>query len=116
MIRHYIGTRGISVIDVRRLFGMRAIKTESQIDLVVRLEQWDDNKFYDRLGIEDHFTEILDLQVPFVTIPVRPGRNLASIVEVAAMNNRHRRYGFNAAEELARRVDRRADMGISEKD
>ena len=98
MIRHYIELRGIGVIDVRQLFGMRAIKIESQIDLVVQLEQWDDNKFYDRLGIEDHFTEILDLQVPCVTIPVRPGRNLASIVEVAAMNMR--RDGFCLQKEL----------------
>ena len=111
VIRHYIELRGIGVIDVRQLFGMRAIKTESQLDLIVHLEPWDQTKFYDRLGIEDHFTEILDLQVPIVTIPVRPGRNLASIVEVAAMNNRHRRYGYNAAEELARRVDLRADAG-----
>ena len=111
MIRHYIELRGIGVIDVRQLFGMRAIKEESQIDLVVQLEQWDDNKFYDRLGIEDHHIDILDMQVPCVTIPVRPGRNLASIVEVAAMNNRHRRFGFNAAEELARRVDERANLG-----
>jgi HPr kinase/phosphorylase len=109
VIRHYIELRGIGVIDVRQLFGMRAIKTASQLDLVVHFEPWDDTKFYDRLGIDDHFTEILNIQVPFVTIPVRPGRNLASIVEVAAMNNRHRRYGYNAAEELARRVDRRAE-------
>ena len=111
VIRHYIELRGIGVIDVRQLFGMRAIKTDSQVDLIVQLEQWDSSKFYDRLGIEDHFLEIMDLQVPCVTIPVRPGRNLASIVEVAAMNNRHRRYGYNAAEELARRVDQRADLG-----
>ena len=111
VIRHYIELRGIGVIDVRQLFGMRAIKTDSQVDLIVQLEQWDSTKFYDRLGIEDHFLEIMDLQVPCVTIPVRPGRNLASIVEVAAMNNRHRRYGYNAAEELARRVDQRADLG-----
>jgi len=109
VIRHYIELRGIGVIDVRQLFGMRAIKVESQLDLVVHFEQWDNTKFYDRLGIEDHFTEILDIKVPCLTIPVRPGRNLASIVEVAAMNNRHRRYGYNAAEELARRVDLRAD-------
>ena len=95
--------------SVRQLFGMRAIKEESQLDLVVHFEQWDQNKFYDRLGIEDHFTELLDIQVPIVTIPVRPGRNLAAIVEVAAMNNRHRRYGFNAAQELVRKVDQRAD-------
>ena len=109
VIRHYIELRGIGVIDVRQLFGMRAIKEESQLDLVVHFEQWDQNKFYDRLGIEDHFTELLDIQVPIVTIPVRPGRNLAAIVEVAAMNNRHRRYGFNAAQELVRKVDQRAD-------
>lgn len=109
VIRHYIELRGIGVIDVRQLFGMRAIKEESQLDLVVHFEQWDQNKFYDRLGIEDHFTELLDIKVPIVTIPVRPGRNLAAIVEVAAMNNRHRRYGFNAAQELVRKVDQRAD-------
>ena len=111
VIRHYIELRGIGVIDVRQLFGMRAIKVESQLDLVVQFEPWDQTKFYDRLGIEDHFTNILDVDVPIVTIPVRPGRNLASIVEVAAMNNRHRKFGFNAAEELARRVDMRATLG-----
>ena len=111
VIRHYIELRGIGVIDVRQLFGMRTVKTESQLDLIVHLEPWDQTKFYDRLGIEDHFTEIMDVKVPIVTIPVRPGRNLASIVEVAALNNRHRRYGYNAAQELARRVDQRADAG-----
>ena len=111
VIRHYIELRGIGVIDVRQLFGMQAIMEESQIDLVVQFEQWDETKIYDRLGIDDHFTEILDIQVPIVTVPVRPGRNLASIVEVAAMNNRHRKVGYNAAEELARRVDQRADRG-----
>lgn len=111
VIRNYIELRGIGVIDVRQLFGISAIKMESQINLVVQFEQWDSAKIYDRLGIEDHYTEILDIQVPCVTIPVRPGRNLASIVEVAAMNNRHRRYGYNAAQELARRVDLRAEAG-----
>ena len=109
VIRHYIELRGIGVIDVRQLFGMSAIRAESQINLVVQFEQWDNTKFYDRLGIEDHFVDILDIKVPCVTIPVRPGRNLASIVEVAAMNNRHRRYGYNAAQELAQRVDLRAE-------
>jgi len=109
VIRHYIELRGIGVVDVRQLFGMRAIKVESQLDLVVHLEPWDDTKFYDRLGIESHFIDIMDLQVPIVTIPVRPGRNLASIIEVAVMNNRHRKFGFNAAEELARKVDMRAE-------
>ena len=112
VIRNYIELRGIGVIDVHQLFGMRAVKPETQLDLIVEFEPWDSNKFYDRLGIEDHFVEILEQKVPCVTIPVRPGRNLASIVEVAAMNNRHRRYGYNAAEELARRVDQRADHGL----
>ena len=105
IIRNLIELRGIGVIDVRQLFGMRAIKVESQLDLVVNFEQWDQTKFYDRLGIEDHFTDILDVQVPILTVPVRPGRALASIVEVAAMNNRYRYYGHNAAAELAARVD-----------
>jgi len=109
VIRHYIELRGIGVINVMQLFGLQAIKTEAQLDLLVNFEQWDSSKFYDRLGIEEHFEEILGIQVPQVTIPVRPGRNLASIVEVAAMNNRQRRYGYNAAEELAHRVDQRAD-------
>ena len=111
VIRHYIELRGIGVIDVRHLFGMRAIKMESQLDLIVNLEPWDQAKFYDRLGIEDHFTEILDVKVPYITIPVRQGRNLASIVEVAAMNNRYRKLGYNAALELAQKVDQRADSG-----
>ena len=112
VIRNYIELRGIGVIDVRQLFGVRAIKTEAQLDLVVNFEPWDSKKFYDRLGIEDHFIDILDIQVPTVTIPVRPGRNLASIVEVAAMNNRHRKFGFNAAQELAKKVDARADGNL----
>ena len=111
LIRHYIELRGIGVIDVRQLFGMSAIMEECQIDLVVQFEQWDETKFYDRLGIEDHHIDIMGVEIPCVTIPVRPGRNLASIVEVAAMNNRQRRYGVNAAQELARRVDLRADGG-----
>ena len=111
VIRNYIELRGIGVIDVQQLFGMRAVMPESQIDLVVEFEPWDSSKAYDRLGIEDRFIDILGKQVPCVTLPIRPGRNLASIVEVAAMNNRHRRYGYNAAEELARKVDLHADLG-----
>lgn len=111
VIRNYIELRGIGVIDIRQLFGMRAVMPESQIDLVVEFEPWDSEKFYDRLGIDDRFIDILGKKVACVTVPIRPGRNLASIVEVAALNNRHRRYGYNAAEELARKVDLRADMG-----
>ena len=106
VIRHYIELRGIGVIDVRQLFGMSAIMEECQIDLVVQFEQWDETKIYDRLGLEDHHIEIMGVEVPCVTIPVRPGRNLASIVEVAAMNNRNRKMGHNAALELTQRMDR----------
>ncbi|MDE6456138.1 MAG: HPr(Ser) kinase/phosphatase, partial [Dysosmobacter sp.] len=109
VIRNYIELRGIGVINVQQLFGVRAVKNEAQLDLVVNFEPWDSEKFYDRLGIEDHYIDILDIQVPTLTIPVRPGRNLASIVEVAAMNNRHRKMGYNAAQELAQKVDARAD-------
>jgi len=109
VIRHYIELRGIGVIDVRQLLGMRAIKLETTLDLVIHFEPWDQTKFYDRLGIETNFTKILDVPVPIMTIPVRPGRNLASIVEVATMNNRHRQFGGNAAQELERRINSLAD-------
>jgi len=111
LIQNYIELRGIGIIDVRQLFGMRTIKQHSHVDMIVHLEPWDQTKFYDRLGIEDHFTEILGVQVPIVTIPVRPGRNLATIIEVAAMNNRNRRYGYNAAAELSRRIEEMAESG-----
>ncbi len=105
LIRNYIELRGIGVIDVRQLFGVRAIKNDAVLDIVVHFEPWDSSKFYDRMGIEEHFVDILEVQVPTITIPVRPGRNLASIVEVAAMNNRYRKFGYNAGQELANRVD-----------
>ncbi len=97
LIQGYMELRGIGVVDVSRLMGMGAIKMSQQIDLVVNLEPWDDNAVYDRFGLESTFTEIMGAKVPAVTIPVKPGRNLASIVEVAAMNNRNRKMGHNAA-------------------
>lgn len=106
LIRRYMELRGIGVIDVSHLFGMGAIKIRQQIDLVIKLEPWDDGAVYDRLGLEDAFTEIMGVKVPAITIPVKPGRNLASIVEVAAMNNRHRKMGHNAALELTQRMDK----------
>ena len=106
LIRRYMELRGIGVIDVSHLFGMGAIKIKQQIDLVIRLEPWDDNAVYDRLGLEGDFTEILGVRIPAITLPVKPGRNLASIVEVAAMNNRHRKMGHNAALELTQRMDK----------
>ncbi|MGE4277180.1 MAG: HPr(Ser) kinase/phosphatase [Lawsonibacter sp.] len=105
LIRHYMELRGIGVIDVRRLFGMGAIKLRQEIHMVINLEPWDDNAVYDRLGLDSIQTEILGVKVPAITIPVKPGRNLASIVEVAAMNNRNRKMGHNAALELTRRMD-----------
>lgn len=105
LIRHYMELRGIGVIDVSRLFGMGAIKNEQQIDVVINLEPWNDKAVYDRLGLEGSTTTILGIEVPALTIPVKPGRNLASIVEVAAMNNRNRKMGHNAALELTKRMD-----------
>ena len=106
LIQGYMELRGIGVVDVSRLMGMGAIKMSQQIHLVVNLEPWDDNAVYDRFGLESAFTEIMGVKVPAVTIPVKPGRNLASIVEVAAMNNRNRKMGHNAALELTHRMDR----------
>lgn len=105
LIRHYMELRGIGVIDVRRLFGMGAIKDSQEIDFVVNLETWQEGKVYDRLGMDNNYTDILDTPLPSVTIPVKPGRNLASILEVAAMNNRNRKMGHNAALELSQRMD-----------
>ena len=113
LIRHYMELRGIGVIDVRRLFGVSAVKDEASIDLVVDLEQWRDGAMYDRLGLEELTTTILDVQVPSVTIPVKPGRNLAVIVEVAAMNNRHKKMGYNAAQEFTEQINRHFDEAMA---
>lgn len=113
LIRHYMELRGIGVIDVRRLFGMGAIKMAQQIDMVIKLEPWDDNAIYDRLGLESAQMELMGIKIPAVTIPVKPGRNLASIVEVAAMNNRNRKMGHNAALELTHRMDQHFEAQIN---
>lgn len=105
LIRHYMELRGIGVVDVERLFGMSAIKFDSPIDMLINLEDWVEGKVYDRLGAEELFTDLLGVQLRTITIPVKPGRNLAAIVEVAAMNNRNRKMGYNAAKEFAERVD-----------
>ena len=99
-IRHFIEVRGIGIINARRIFGIGAVKLTEKIDMVINLELWKDNKVYDRMGSVSNYTEILGIKVPFTTIPVRPGRNLAIIIEVAAMNNRQRKLGYNAAREL----------------
>ena len=103
-IRHFLELRGIGIINVRRLFGMGAIKVTEKIDLVVELEQWNPEKVYDRTGIDNQFTTILGVKIPSLTIPIKPGRNLAIILEVAAMNNRQKKMGYNAAEELMARL------------
>ena len=106
LIRHYIELRGIGVVDVQQLLGMSAVKPESQVDLVIHLERWREDKFYDRLGLDEEKVNILGIELPMITIPVQPGRNLATIVEVAVMNNRHKKYGFNAAQQLADELER----------
>lgn len=109
LIRYYIEIRGIGVIDVRSLFGMSAVKKDSEIDLVINLEQWKDGGVYDRLGLENQYTTFLDVPVASLTVPVKPGRNLAVIIEVAAMNNRHKKMGHNAALEFTQQLDRHFD-------
>lgn len=104
IIRHFIEIRGIGIVDVKNIFGMGAVKESEKIDLIIHLEAWEHGKQYDRLGLVDEYTNILGLDIPSLTIPVRPGRNLAVIFEVAAMNNRQKRMGYNAAEELNRRI------------
>lgn len=99
-IRHFIELRGIGIINARRIFGMGAVKLSEKIDMCINMEIWDATKVYDRMGIDSEYTEILGIRVPVMTIPVKPGRNLAVISEVAAMNNRQKKMGYNAAQEL----------------
>ena len=106
LIQNYIELRGIGIINVATLFGAGAVKDSTTIDLVVNIVPWDTQEVYDRLGLEDHHYELLDVQVPLNTIPVTPGRNLAVILEVAAMNNRQRRTGHNAAQEFTAQINK----------
>ncbi len=104
LIKHFVELRGIGIVDVRRLFGMGAVKETEKIDLVINLENWVEGKMYDRLGIDEQKTEILGIEIPSIVIPVRPGRNLAIIIEIAAMNFRQKRMGYNTAQEFNRRL------------
>ena len=99
-IRHFIELRGIGIINAGRIFGMGAVKPNEKIDMVIQLEEWDATKAYDRLGIDNEYTKLLDVKVPVITVPITPGRNLAVIVETAAMNNRQKKMGYNGAKEL----------------
>ena len=109
-IRHFIELRGIGIINASRIFGVGAVKLTEKIDLVINMEPWDVNKTYDRMGLENQKTDILGLEVPSLTIPVKPGRNLAVIIEVAAMNSRQKKLGYNAAEDLLSRLGMNDDF------
>ena len=111
IIRHYVELRGIGIVDVRRLFGMGAVKETEKIDLVINLENWQENKMYDRLGLESTTEEILGIKVPSIVLPVCPGRNLSVVIEVAAMNNRQKRMGYNTAEEFNKRLMESMQLG-----
>jgi len=105
LIRHYVELRGLGIVDVRRLFGLGAIKAFQNINLVVNLEIWNEKMNYERLGINDEAVDILGVKIPAVTIPVKPGRNLAVILEVAAMNQRQKLMGYNSAVEFTKMID-----------
>jgi len=109
IIRHFVELRGIGVIDVKEIFGMGAVKDTESIDLIIHLEPWAEGKQYDRLGMVDEYTNVMGINIPSMTVPVKIGRNIAVIIEVAAMNNRQKRMGYNAAVELNNRLMRRME-------
>lgn len=109
-IRHFIELRGIGIVNARNIFGIGSVKLTEKIDMVIQLEQWDSQKAYDRLGLEDEYITILGIKVPATIVPVKPGRNLAIIIEIAAMNNRQKKLGYNAARELM------AQLGMADMD
>ena len=107
LIKHYVELRGIGIIDVRRLYGMGAVKDTEKIDLVIHLEQWVEGKMYDRFGLDECTDNILGIEIPSITVPVRPGRSLPIILEIAAMNHRQKKMGYNTAEELEKELLRK---------
>lgn len=109
LIRDYLEVRGVGVIDIQKIFGMGAVQESTQLDLVIKFEEWTDGYVYDRLGLDDDYMQLLDVAVPCITIPVRAGRNLAGIAEIAAMNNRQKKYGFNSAQEFVAKIDSQVD-------
>ena len=110
LIRYYMELRGIGIINARDVYGARAVKPSANIDLIINLEYWDETKFYDRLGLDTEYEDIMGVKVPCLTIPVRPGRNLGIIIELATMNNRMKKMGQNAAQNLADEMSRLAGM------
>jgi len=111
LIRDYMELRGIGVVNIRKIYGVGSVMMRCPIELIIKLEPWDDSKAYDRLGLTNETEEILGVTLPAITIPVRPGRNLAVILELAAMNNRQKNLGYNDAETLAVSVDQAIDSG-----
>ena len=104
LIKYYIELRGIGIVDVRRIFGMGSVKETEKVDMIIKLEQWQDGKMYDRFGLDTEYTDIMGISIPTTVVPVKPGRNLAVIIEIAAMNNRQKRMGYNTAEEFNRKL------------
>ena len=106
LVRNYVELRGIGIINVAKLYGMGAVKAENEVNLIVNVVPWEKHASYDRLGLEDQYTELLGVKIPTYTIPISPGRNLAVILEVAAMNNRQRKMGYNPAKEFTEQMNR----------
>jgi len=104
VIKHFVEIRGIGIVDIQKIFGMGSVKETEKIDLILNIETWQKGKEYERLGLDDEFTEILGIKIPSITVPVKPGRNLAVIVEVAAMNHRQKKMGYSAVKELNERL------------
>ena len=109
LLRHFLEIRGIGIIDVRSLYGVGAVKNSKKIDLVIHLEGWDENKYYDRLGLDKEYEEILGEKVERLVVPVKPGRNTAMIIEVAAMNFRQKGMGYDAAQEFTKKLSNLID-------
>jgi HPr kinase/phosphorylase len=114
LIRNYIELRGIGIVNVARLFGMGAVRSDKKIDMVVNIVPWDSHTVYDRLGLEDQYMDILGVKVPMYTIPITPGRNLAVIMEVAAINNRQRKMGYNSAVEFTEQINRHFEQNLGQ--
>ncbi len=112
LIRHYVELRGIGIVDVRRIFGVGSVKETEKIDLVINLEPWEDGKMYDRLGLDEETTDILGIKVPSIVLPVSPGRNLSVVIEVAAMNNRQKKMGYNSAQEFNKKLMDSMGLGM----
>lgn len=110
LIKHYIELRGIGIVDVRRIFGMGSVKDSEKIDLIINFENWVQGKLYDRFGLDAEYTEILGIKIPSITVPVKPGRNLAVIIEIAAMNHRQKKMGYNTAAEFEKRLQEQAGI------